>query len=60
MSNLANELSKKTAGELQDILIALKDNFEDAAVTVYIAALNAIESKISEDQFIYLCDKVLV
>lgn len=59
MSKLANELSKKTAGELQDILIALKDNFEDAAMAVYDAALNAIESKITEDQFVYLCDKVL-
>jgi len=59
MSKLANELSKKTAGELQDILIALKDNFEDAAMAVYDAALSAIESKITEDQFVYLCDKVL-
>ena len=58
MSELTTKLNNMTAGELWEVMKGLVLDTSDHASIVYEAAMDAMETKVSEEKFVEICEKL--
>jgi len=56
MQKMINTASQLSAEEIKEQVIKLNDNFDDNIDHVLTALINALENKISTDEFVSFCD----
>ena len=52
------KLNRMTSGEVYEVLLGLKERFDDAAMMVFDVALDVLESKVSETEFLRLAENL--
>ena len=52
------KLNSMTSGEVYEVLLGLKERFDDAAMMVFDVALDVLESKVSETEFLRLAENL--
>lgn len=52
------KLNSMTSGEVYEVLLGLKERFDDAAMMVFDVALDVLESKVSEAEFLRLAENL--
>jgi len=56
MQKMINTASQLSADDIKEQVIKLNDNFDDSIDHVLTALINALEKKISTDEFVSFCD----
>lgn len=58
MSELSAKLESMTAGEVWEVMKSLVLETSDHATVVYETAMDVMETKVSEEKFVEICEKL--
>ena len=58
MNEITTKIQSMTAGQVWEVIWSLKDKTDDASDLIFCEALEALETKVSEEKYIELMGKL--